>query len=335
MSALDAQRSVFRLFHRAFLLNLAGGMCFLICSKVMGVADGFDSYLSEAGSHLVSPQAAIAYALYLVAYASTMELCLRFIQRKLLTWVKLSTAGAVVALLYAICHLHHGWTGFVYALLVGSVTAYCYSRWRDTLSLVVWHVQWDLGTIFVFGVLALCNQPPYVTSLNYHYKLRLHQHNRIVYQTSVGWIDAAHYWGAQRWACELHQQLKDDVKVAHITIQQKDLLGLLRSNHIAVERQPTTEPLHSEVLQLTFEVAEQHERWQASSAIWTGLRMSGGSNEDMRSVSSALREIEEIGERFWERCEVRLRPMPEGFLPPNIQAEPWPTYVDFSLRGLP
>ena len=77
------------------------------------------------------------------------------------------------------------------------------------------------------------------------------------------------------------------------------------------------------------------ERWQARSAIWTGLRMSGDSNEDMRSVRSALREIEESGERFWERCKVLSRPMPEGFLPPNIQAEPWPTYDDFSLRGLP
>ena len=144
-------------------------------------------------------------------------------------------------------------------------------------------MQWDLGTIFVL-VLALCNQLPYVTSLNYHYKLRLHQHNRIVYQTSVGWIDAAHYWGAQRWACELHQQLKDDVKVAHITIQQKDLLGLLRSNHIAVERQPTTEPLHSEVLQLTFELLSSTSAGRQVQRYGrvTNVR---GSNEDMRSVS--------------------------------------------------
>lgn len=320
---------------RVLLLNLAGGLCFLLCAQALGVRGGFDSYLSEAGRQLVDPQKALLYASYLVAYASTMELSLRFIQRNLLRWMSKFAAGAAVASLYAIFHLQHGWSGFFYAFLVGSATAYFYSKWRDTLSLVVWHVQWDLGAVCVFGMLALSNQPPYVTALNYHYKQRLHQQGRIVYQTSVGWIDAAHYWGAQRWACELHQQIVDGLDAVQLNIDQKDLLSLLRTNHITIERQPTTESSLMETLRQVSEVAEQHEHWQANAPIWTGLRMSGGSTEDMRSVQSALREIEQVGEDFWGRCEVLLHPMPKSFRPPNIQAQLWPTYDEFSHQGLP
>ena len=148
----------FRLFHRAFLLNLAG-MCFLLCSKVLGVADGFDSICSY-GSHLVSPQTVIVRYLLLGQHdgaefalypAQTPHAGGRF------------TAGGAVALLY-----------YLSPAIMAGLDLSCTAGWlRHGLllfamagHLILAGVACAMGSWdnILLGVLALCNQPPYVTS---------------------------------------------------------------------------------------------------------------------------------------------------------------------------
>lgn len=328
---------IIRIFKHVLILDVLCAVVFLSMSALLGMRGGFEHYLLEVSSFTTSTRSVLLYVILLCAYAVTIEYLLRSLQERLS-----ATTGAalMVATLYAVTHLRHGVTGFVYALPIGLITALLYARWGRWRVFALWHVQWDLGALFIFILLSMANVSPFADAVQYTYKAQLMSEGRIVYRADSGWIDTAHYWGTHRRACEFHAALERGVSTHRYTLVYRDLFGIEHAESFSLgpRASPAVDPAE-EAKSLTLTAALSDEAHQATASVWSGMRLSAWNPEDIRSVRAALSDIRDPG--FWSTCGERTRPMPTGFRPMGVEEDPqrgrdlWPTFEAFVRTGLP
>jgi hypothetical protein len=322
------------------ILNVFCTMFFLVSSTIFGVSQGFESYLIEVAFFSASIQHLILYLCALLCYAIGIEFLLRTTQEWLAQRISAWLAVLIISALYALSHLRHGLTGCIYALPIGIIGAILYQKWRDWKIFALWHIQWNFGTVGLFIFFTLLNVSPYSDAVSYTYKRTLMKKERIVYRKEVGWIDSAHYWGAQRRACQFFAALQNGESKLEITTTYKDIIGIERTEHFSISTQQHIEKNNTEKAKsLTLSVAKQEEATQATSSIWSGMRLSAWNKEDIRSVEVALHDITE--DSFWNTCKENNKPMPQEFRPPKLEEDTkkceamWPSFSVFLQNGLP
>lgn len=321
---------------RILILNIQCGFLLVTISTMLGMSEGFESYMLEISTFASSLTDLVYYLLLLMIYALGIEYILRSAQ-KMIThkWGQyLGMSGA--ALMYGLSHLRHGWIALLYALSIGMITAYAYERWRDWKILALWHIQWDLLALGTFLAFALCNISPYAQAINYHYKQQLMHEGRIVYRPQVGWIDTAHYWGAQRRACEIYSHLKQGHTQINIKGLYKDVFGGVITHYFHLNLSHVDmDDIELVAQESTLTLAYQDEAYQAQADLWTGLRLSAWNAEDIRSVKAALSDMSD--QFFSLECQKRSGPLPQDFIPPYTQTDPnlWPAFRVFVESGLP
>ena len=321
-------------------LNLLCGLWLLSSAFLLGIQEGFESYLLEISLFTLSIETLFVYCCGLCIYSLSIEFILRFIQRALSKKMNAVVTIILTALVYTLCHWRHGWSGVVYALPIGVITAWKYHRWRDWKVFAFWHLQWDFLALSTFIILSMFNIPPYSDAVQFSYKKSLMKAHRVVYREGAGWIDTAHYWGAHRRACDFHKELLAGRNQMNVLIIYKDLFGLKGTDQFTLYSDPRSpKNIRERAKSLTLRAALREETWQAESSYLSGMRLSAWSSEDIRSVKVALSDIQ--SDQFWSECAQRQRPMPKDFMPIGIEKDEqkrdalWPTFQDFVKAGLP
>lgn len=316
------------------ILNIACGTVFLFCSWLLGVEKGFESYLLEVATHLITPTKLILYSFLLILYATIIEYVLRALQSYFERKSSPTIAILIVVFLYSLSHARHGWSGCVYAIPIGLITAYGFMHWKDWRILALWHIMWDLTTLAVFIFLALLGHSPYSDAVSFTYKKLQHEQGRIVYIPQTGWIDLVHYWGTQRRVCQIYEQLLQKKTNIELFSTYVDVFTLkhTRTVELTVPVLPISDKQKAQILARKAMLEE--EEWQENSGFWIGMRLSAYSEEDIYSIDQALQDIPE-NTSFWKDCPQKNDPLPHDFsLSATNTQEKWPSFQTFMTKGL-
>ena len=326
-----------QVLEKVLFLNVFGALCFLLFAWVgTGTEGHFSSYVAEVARHSIRKQDLLIYIVYLLLYAVGIEFILRSIQSRVSEQRGSYVGIVVVAILYAVLHQRHGTWASAYALCLGLICATAYHRWRNWPTLAVWHVQWDLGTLAVYFVLAMYNVSPFAPSISYYYKRSLMEKGRILYHDKIGWIDAAHYWSTYKRVCYLTENNRYAEDTVVIPVHYRDLWGFEHAVSMTVQHPKNTEhPPHEQIKEIVWLAAIEEEKMQAAAPIWSGLRLSAWNSEDLRSTRAAL---DGISPSFFNDCQTWLGVMPSDFQPEQTQQQQydkWPTREAYLMSGLP
>lgn len=268
--------------------------------------ESFEPYLDEVARHATSLSSLAVYGVLLVCYAVGVEWVLRCVVQERLVRRSRAMLGAALAVgLYTMIHARYGWVPGVYGFGVGLVGAWSYWRRRDWRVLALWHVQWDGVAVSAVLLWAALGPGPPRDAVNLAYKATLVEAGRLQHHADHGWVDVAHYYGAQRRLCEVVSRLGREV----VEGEQLEVLGRFeRLDGVVVVHRSNWRALGdvSDAMEagaaLVWEVAVEEESFQERAPWWSGLPLSAWSFEDLPSVSLALDDALSQ-EDFLGRCE--------------------------------
>ncbi len=291
------------------LLHLGGLCCVGALWLIFGGGPGgLGPYFEAVGEAARAFDRLLLYVVVISLYSALLEVALRVFKRWLLGHKWRSARVAKVmgiglpALAYAVTHSIYHLPGVLYALCLGTLTAWTYARWRSIRMMAAWHVQWNLLAIAGSILLALLIPGAPRDHMLATYKAGQIARGQIVHREGLGWIDKNHY------DVEMYEQVMELMRQpaaagegvaaprltlrATLTSQWGSRHPLSRSYHFEPHESPAIQ--RAVACGVTLDFQDFHERQQRELGWWSGLELSAYQRDDLMAAW-ALCEDQEHG----------------------------------------